>query len=156
MWAGSGSSNQQVNKNLDKKLARQQGENWLKCDDDDVRIFCIFMTYFRDEPFLARWVRFMRKMCWSFLEGGTGTQLTSSSMDPGLLVCQTWIEMVQIVLTNIGPEKISPHKLLHQNQMMFSSQKTSQAARPEDGSRHNSCSGWGGKDGELGKWKFGS
>ena len=33
--------------------------------------------------------------------------------------------------------------------MMFSSQKTSQAERPEDGSRLNSSGGWGGKDGEL-------
>ena len=47
MWAGSGSSNQQVNeKSLPLKLVRQQGENWLKCDDDDVRMFCIFSDLF--------------------------------------------------------------------------------------------------------------
>ena len=51
-----------------------------------------------------------------------------------------------------GPRWVSASKVLI---LYFLFQKASQAARPEDGSRHHSSGCWRGEDGKLGgKWKL--
>ena len=75
---------------------RQQGENWLKCDDDDVgtlywHLSLVLQTCTTDYYQLinictfVRWAQSMKKTCWSSQEEATGTQPTFSSMDPGSL-----------------------------------------------------------------------
>ena len=130
MWAGSGSGNQLVN-NLfwTLKLVRQQGENWLKCDDDDVRIFCILFMRF------------------------TFSCQVSPIHEEDVLKLSGGGDWHTAYLLIYGPRFAkNAWKMLicyFSNQMMFSSQKTSQAARPENRSRHNSSGSWRGKDGEL-------